>query len=196
MPDAEGPPVSNQPPFIRYGGQFQADAEILDTIADRLLKDGRGDLGENAESMAQRMRDVYADGLFGLIDPVISPFADEVSKDPDCMRSISISNNQVNRYLMVRDIMDKWRKYLTERPLASALMLDRNRLMRWITDLQSGMYVNCVYCGHRYGPYGEKPAQEALTEHVAECEHHPLAAANRKIAQLEATIRDHQNYKE
>ena len=25
-------------------------------------------------------------------------------------------------------------------------------LRQWIDDLQSGMYINCVYCGHRYGP--------------------------------------------
>lgn len=26
------------------------------------------------------------------------------------------------------------------------------KLRQWVNDLQSGMYVNCVYCGHRYGP--------------------------------------------
>jgi hypothetical protein len=26
------------------------------------------------------------------------------------------------------------------------------RLRQWIADLQSGMFINCVYCGHRYGP--------------------------------------------
>ena len=25
-------------------------------------------------------------------------------------------------------------------------------LQRWVDDLQSGMYINCVYCGHQYGP--------------------------------------------
>lgn len=24
------------------------------------------------------------------------------------------------------------------------------RLRDWMNDLQSGMYINCVYCGHRY----------------------------------------------
>lgn len=24
-----------------------------------------------------------------------------------------------------------------------------SRLTKWVSDLQSGMYVNCVYCGHR-----------------------------------------------
>ena len=26
------------------------------------------------------------------------------------------------------------------------------RLRAWIRDLQSGLFVNCVYCGYRYGP--------------------------------------------
>ena len=29
---------------------------------------------------------------------------------------------------------------------------ENKRLEQWVNDLQSGMYINCVYCGHRYGP--------------------------------------------
>lgn len=51
------------------------------------------------------------------------------------------------------------------------------RLKAWIADLQNGMYVNCVYCGHRYGPGDEVPVAfaDALKQHIAVCEKHPMA---------------------
>lgn len=35
------------------------------------------------------------------------------------------------------------------------------RLKHWVDDLQSGMFVNCVYCGHRYGPGETTPVSMA-----------------------------------
>lgn len=51
------------------------------------------------------------------------------------------------------------------------------RLGTWVNDLQSGMYINCVYCGHRYGPKDEIPTAMAdvLKEHVAQCPDHPMS---------------------
>lgn len=53
-----------------------------------------------------------------------------------------------------------------------------SRLHRWLDDLQAGMYVNCVYCGHRYGPGDTTPTTmaEALQRHIATCPAHPMAA--------------------
>src|SRR4030042_5857921 len=50
-------------------------------------------------------------------------------------------------------------------------------LNKWIADLQSGMYINCVYCGHRYGPEDEVPASMAdiLKEHIERCPKHPMS---------------------
>lgn len=50
------------------------------------------------------------------------------------------------------------------------------RLERWIADLQSGMYVNCVYCGHQYGPGETTPMSmaDALKAHIATCPQHPM----------------------
>lgn len=45
----------------------------------------------------------------------------------------------------------------------------------WINDLQSQLYINCVYCGHRYGPNEVEVPQDALRRHVATCPEHPLA---------------------
>jgi hypothetical protein len=63
-----------------------------------------------------------------------------------------------------------------------------NRLKGWINDLQSGMYINCVYCGHRYGPSDEVPESMAdvLKKHIEECPEHPmskLSALNRDMAE-------------
>lgn len=51
------------------------------------------------------------------------------------------------------------------------------RLRQWVADLQSGMYVNCVYCGHQYGPQESTPTSmaEQLKFHVAKCPAHPMA---------------------
>jgi hypothetical protein len=51
------------------------------------------------------------------------------------------------------------------------------RQQQWINDLQSGMYVNCVYCGHRYGPADEVPASMAdvLKQHIEQCPEHPMS---------------------
>ena len=61
-------------------------------------------------------------------------------------------------------------------------------LRQWVHDLQSGMYINCVYCGHRYGPADEVAAtmQEALYEHIAECPRHPLSKAKQELERLRA----------
>ena len=50
------------------------------------------------------------------------------------------------------------------------------RLKKWIDDLQSGMYINCVYCGHRYGPKDKTPTsmQDVLKKHVEQCPQHPM----------------------
>lgn len=61
---------------------------------------------------------------------------------------------------------------------AERLREENARLRQWVSDLQSGCYVNCVYCGHRYGPDdGETPLSMAdvLREHVERCPEHPLA---------------------
>ena len=56
---------------------------------------------------------------------------------------------------------------------------------RWIDDLQAGMYINCVYCGHRYGPEDEVPASMAdvLKEHVESCPDHPMSKLKAELEQ-------------
>jgi hypothetical protein len=51
-------------------------------------------------------------------------------------------------------------------------------MQQWVVDLQNGMHVNCVYCGHRYGPVEDTPTsnEQLLFEHIIVCPQHPLRA--------------------
>jgi hypothetical protein len=58
------------------------------------------------------------------------------------------------------------------------LLAEIARLTQWTNDLQSGMYVNCVYCGHQYGPTDKVPSTMAqiLKTHIESCTKHPMSA--------------------
>lgn len=60
----------------------------------------------------------------------------------------------------------------------------------WVNDLQSGCFINCVYCGHRYGPDSEvrETMQQVLYDHIEKCPDHPLSAARKKIEDLEKSL--------
>lgn len=70
------------------------------------------------------------------------------------------------------------------------LIAEIERLEQWVTDCQSGMYVNCVYCGHRYGPREDTPVAMAdvLREHIEQCPKHPLSRAKAEIERLTAEL--------
>ena len=70
--------------------------------------------------------------------------------------------------------------------MSNALSEENTRLKQWVSDLQASCYVNCVYCGHRYGPDDEVPVAmaEALRQHIAQCPEHPLS---KEKAALKAT---------
>ena len=65
-------------------------------------------------------------------------------------------------------------------------------LRNWVNDLHAGMYINCVYCGHRYGPDAEVPASMAdvLKKHIEQCPKHPMSALKKaaREAKLELII--------
>jgi hypothetical protein len=67
---------------------------------------------------------------------------------------------------------------------------ETDRLQQWVHDLQSGMYVNCIYCGHRFGPAAKVPATmaDALKEHVERCDKHPMSALRARAEQLEREL--------
>lgn len=66
-----------------------------------------------------------------------------------------------------------------------------DRLNKWVSDLQSHLYINCVYCGHRYAP-GTGPAmQQVLYDHIKVCPKHPLAAALKEIERLKEELKNY-----
>ena len=65
-------------------------------------------------------------------------------------------------------------------------------LRRWVNDLQSEMYVNCVYCGHRYGPNPGTPVAMAdvLKRHIEKCPDHPMSKLKAAIKAVRKTLAD------
>ena len=63
---------------------------------------------------------------------------------------------------------------------------ENKRLKQWISDCQSGMYINCVYCGHRYGPAENTPCcmADVLKKHIEECPEHPMSHLKKELDKL------------
>lgn len=67
---------------------------------------------------------------------------------------------------------------------------ENERLRQWVADLQSGMYINCVYCGHRYGPSKDTPAvmADVLKAHIEGCPEHPMSKLKHENEELKKDI--------
>ena len=67
-----------------------------------------------------------------------------------------------------------------------AVDVELARYKQWVSDLQSKMYVNCIYCGHRYGPDPDTPVAiaEVLKQHIEECPSHPMSLLKARNAAL------------
>ncbi|HEC62245.1 MAG TPA: hypothetical protein ENI27_08330, partial [bacterium] len=63
---------------------------------------------------------------------------------------IAIEELQKENESEVQGLKDD-KEFLTDRvrQLSNA-EAEVKQLKQWVHDLQSGMYINCVYCGHRY----------------------------------------------
>ena len=72
----------------------------------------------------------------------------------------------------------------------TSLKEENERLVKWVDDLQSGMYINCVYCGHRYGPKDKVPCTmaNALKQHIEQCPKHPMSALKKSLAAAEKRV--------
>ena len=73
----------------------------------------------------------------------------------------------------------------------SGLIPKNARLTQWVNDLQSGMYVNCVCCGHRYGPAKDTPVSMAgvLKQHIEQCPAHPMSFLKAENAVLKEELK-------
>jgi hypothetical protein len=92
---------------------------------------------------------------------------------------------------LIEKLQDLLLQATTERShyyVASAVkeaIAEITRLETWIDDLQSEMYINCVYCGYRYGPSDEPgPMRAVLERHIESCPKHPQSAAKAEIERL------------
>lgn len=67
------------------------------------------------------------------------------------------------------------------------LQKENKRLQKWVNDLQSGLSVNCVYCGHNYGPSETTPVSMAtvLKQHIEQCPQHPMSKLKAKLNEIE-----------
>ena len=72
------------------------------------------------------------------------------------------------------------------------LHIENERLQNWVNDLHSGMYINCVYCGHQYGPAEQTPVAMAdvLKEHIERCPQHPMSALKTENKRLREALRN------
>ena len=64
---------------------------------------------------------------------------------------------------------------------------ENKQLKQWVDDLQSGMYINCVYCGYRHGfNNSDTPliGAAALTQHVENCPKHPMSKLKKQYDAL------------
>jgi hypothetical protein len=64
--------------------------------------------------------------------------------------------------------------------LVAALNEENARLAAWVRDLQSGMHLNCVYCGYR----AEPATSDVLHDHILTCDKHPAAVLRAEITRL------------
>lgn len=95
--------------------------------------------------------------------------------------------------LLIRKIMEK-SKAMSGGEDSAAIIEHLNgeveRYQQWVRELQSGMTVNCVYCGHSYGPAEETPVSMAdvLKEHIEHCPEHPMAKLKVENERLAAEV--------
>jgi len=73
-------------------------------------------------------------------------------------------------------------------PTIDKLQTDLEHYKKWVDELQSGLYINCVFCGHCYGPRDDPTSRMAdvLKRHVENCPEHPMSKLKREIEELKS----------
>lgn len=82
------------------------------------------------------------------------------------------------------------KKYEAARGFVKRLAEKNERLKQWVADCQAGMYINCVYCGHRYGPDDKVPCAMAdvLKQHIEQCPEHPMSHLKKESEELREAL--------
>jgi len=114
---------------------------------------------------------------------------DELIKERD---KAEVRVTELESYLEDERALNAWAEsdFKKIKARVAELKADKKRLEAWVADCQSGMYINCVYCGHRHGPYGETPVAMAdvLKEHIEQCPHHPMFKLKVRVSKLETEL--------
>lgn len=144
-----------------------------------------------------RMGDIYDDPFTKILktkDAEIARLKSEVERLEserrrdalDGQATLDEANNAVVQLKKLNiELSDKAGKELLGMAKAlSSAKAEVERLTQWVHDLQSDMYINCVYCGHRYGPKDKVPCSmaEVLKRHVEQCPKHPMSKLKSDLA--------------
>jgi polyhydroxyalkanoate synthesis regulator phasin len=92
---------------------------------------------------------------------------------------------------VINNLIQEYEKHIAGyRKVVEVLNNRIKELEQWVGDLQSRMYINCVYCGHRYGPKENTPVSMAdiLKEHIEVCPQHPMSKLKEENKKLKEEI--------
>lgn len=127
----------------------------------------------NIHSIWDEEEELSVDDTAEIIARHLQPLCEEVNKDTELIAGLRKELADLNAHFV---------------RVEAEGTKEVERLKTWVNDLQSGMYVNCVYCGHRYGPGETTPVSmaDALKAHVETCKHHPMNALREEVERLRA----------
>lgn len=169
-----------------YFGFVPTGVELIDRILSAVACAGKAyHHTEDWGSETERYEDVFrGTSPVEWIERAAQDAAAEIARLTELVRVVEA------QALILRD---------TERAARLAAEGESATMRRWVDDLQSGMYINCVYCGHRYGPGETTPVSmaDALKAHVEQCPKHPMSAlkaharaADAALAGMRAALRE------
>lgn len=108
----------------------------------------------------------------------------------DALRVVTVAKEEETKikFMWRDDCLEADKKLKAAESALAAMTKERDESRAWVSDLQSGLYVNCVYCGHRYGPGETTPVTmaDALKAHIEICKSHPMSALKSELAALKA----------
>lgn len=105
-----------------------------------------------------------------------------------CVRETDLPRDFEDAFTAASEAAGKAGWLIINEPLDKTI----TRVSAWMKDLHSGMFINCVYCGHRYGPKEKTPVAMAdvLKAHIRECPAHPLSKALAALETAERALDD------
>lgn len=63
---------------------------------------------------------------------------------------------------------------------------ERDKALAWVRSITNTNILTCVYCGHAYPPGTPSHGADVLTEHISQCEKHPIRPLSLEVEFLRA----------